>query len=78
MTDELKKWVVPYTRIPTNYNDTHRARVLAETAELARELVIDQLGDNGPGLTNYMVGPAAEYVPVKSAGRVEVMMGGDK
>ena len=74
---ELKTWVVPYTRIPTNYNDTFRARVEAEDEEKARELVRDQLGDRGPGLCNYQIGEVAEYVPVESKGRIITMIGGD-
>lgn len=78
MADVLLQWVVPYTRMPTNYNETHRARVEAETPELARELVRESLGDRGPGLDNFVVGEAAPYVPVESKGRVVLMRGGDR
>lgn len=67
---ELKIWVVPYTRMPTNYHDTFRARVEAEDAKAARALVRDALGDNGPGLSNYVIGEPVLYEPPKSAGRV--------
>ncbi|MBT8453004.1 MAG: hypothetical protein KJO40_13630 [Deltaproteobacteria bacterium] len=69
-THDMDIWIVPYTRIPTNYHDTHRAKVEAEDADAARELVRDALGDNGPGLCNYVINKPERYCPPKSAGRI--------
>ena len=41
----MKRYAVRYTRMPTNYHDTHVAVVEAETPELALELLKHRLGD---------------------------------
>jgi len=56
------KWMVRYTRIPTNYNDAKNALVEAETADLARQLVQHQLGDFN-GVHNYSVETPRPYEP---------------
>ena len=52
----MKKWTVPYVRIPTMHNDTHVLVVEAETADAAREIVREHLGDRGNPMPNYDVG----------------------
>jgi len=64
------KWVVAYTRMPTNHNPTERMLVEAESAAVAVELVREALGDRGPGLSNFAVGPAELHKPVEGEGRV--------
>jgi hypothetical protein len=72
----LQRFVVCYTRIPTNFNPTHRALVDAETAELARALIVEQLGDHQNTLPNYVVDLGVPYMPVVSAGKIHSMTGG--
>lgn len=64
----MTQYTVKYTRIPTNYNDSHTAIVEANTPEDARELVKRQLGDIG--VRNYVIQPAQEYKPEPINGRI--------
>lgn len=65
----MKKFVVAYARIPTNYNPTQRLVVEAETEADARVIVRDHVGDNGPGLANYDIQKVELYKP-PPAGRI--------
>lgn len=65
----MKKFVIRYTRIPTNYNTPHNALVEAETPELASQLLHHRLGDFN-GVREHVYGEPVEYVPPPSAGRV--------
>jgi hypothetical protein len=87
MMATLKIWNVGYVRIPTSYNTKENARVEAETAEDARKLVIQALGEDAPGLNNYIVAnadgvtwahgvpPITEHLPEKINGRVLSLRG---
>lgn len=66
----MKTYQVLYTKMPTNYHDQHRAIVEAESPEDARSLVVRQLGDDRPGLINYVVEEALEYQPPPIAGKI--------
>jgi hypothetical protein len=72
----LCRYVVCYTRIPTNYNPTQRALVDAETPELARELIEEQLGDRQNKLRNYVVTLGVPHEPLASKGSIVSMTGG--
>ena len=64
----MKTYSVIYTRIPTNYNDRCSALVEAETAEDARMLVEQRLGNDR--VINYVVEPALEYEPEVTKGKI--------
>jgi hypothetical protein len=72
----LRRFVVCYTRIPTNFNPTHRAIVDAETPEMARNLIREKLGDWQNALPNYVVNLGEPYVPPESSGAIVTMTGG--
>lgn len=67
----MKTYSVVYTRIPTNYNDRCSALVEAETAEDARMLVEQRLGNDR--VINYVVEPALEYKPEATKGKIITM-----
>ena len=67
----MKTYSVIYTRIPTNYNDKCSALVEAETAEDARMLVEQRLGNDR--VINYVVEPALEYKPEATKGKIILM-----
>ncbi len=67
----MKTYSVIYTRIPTNYNDKCSALVEAETAEDARMLVEQRLGNDR--VINYVVEPALEYKPEVTKGKIILM-----
>jgi hypothetical protein len=83
----MKTWNVPYCKIPTNYNPQKNARVKASTAEDARKLVIRALGQDAPGMHDYVIGRVpgdklqdgmrdlvpniSEYAPEEIEGKVE-------
>ena len=66
----MKTYQVLYTKIPTSHHDQHRAVVEAESPEDARKLVVRQLGDDRPGLINYVVESAIEYKPESIKGKI--------
>lgn len=65
----MKQYAIKYTRIPTNYNDSHVAIIEAEDPDLALELLRHSLGDH-TGVHNHVYGHPAEYVPPKSQGKI--------
>jgi len=72
----LRRFVVCYTRIPTNFNPTQRALVDAETPELARDLIAEQLGDRQNKLPNYVISLGVPHDPPASKGSIVSMTGG--
>lgn len=72
----LRRFVVCYTRIPTNYNPTQRALVDAETPELARDLIAEQLGDRQNPMPNYVITHGVPHEPPTTNGRIVDMTGG--
>ena len=73
---ELRRFVVCYTRIPTNFNPTQRALVDAETPELARDLVAEQLGDRQNKMQNFVITLGVPHEPPASKGKILSMTGG--
>jgi hypothetical protein len=65
----MKKFVVRYVRIPTNFNPDMRVIVEANSPEDAAAIVRDHVGDNGPGLCNYVIDNGVPYTP-PPAGRI--------
>jgi len=63
----MKRWLVTYTRIPTNYNDDHTLVIEAESAADAVMLAKHHLADLGDLSRNAY--KAREFVP-PPAGRV--------
>ncbi len=72
----LRRFVVCYTRIPTNFNPTQRALVEAESPELARDLIAEQLGDRQNKLPNYVISLGVPHEPPASKGCIVSMTGG--
>jgi len=66
----LQKWVVLYTRIPTNYNPQQKLVVEAATEADAREIVREHIGDRGKQLSTYAIEDTKPYEPLAVAGRV--------
>jgi hypothetical protein len=66
----LTKWVVLYTRIPTNYNPQQKLVVEAATEADAREIVREHIGDRGKQLSTYSIEDTKPYEPLAVAGRV--------
>jgi hypothetical protein len=66
----LTKWVVLYTRIPTNYNPQQKLVVEAATEADAREIVREHIGDRGKQLSTYAIEDTKPYEPLAVAGRV--------
>lgn len=66
--NKLKKFLVEYTRIPTNYSNTSCAIVEADNASDAVTLLKRQLGDLSSLSTYHYV--AKEHKPEPVAGRV--------
>lgn len=65
----MKQYAIKYTKIPTNYNDSHVAIIEAESPADALELLRHQLGDHS-GVHNYVCGEPSEYVPPTSKGKI--------
>jgi hypothetical protein len=66
----LKRWCVLYTRIPTNYNSQQRLIVMAATADDARELVRDRIGDRGKTLSTYDIERVTEQSELAVHGQI--------
>jgi hypothetical protein len=75
-TATLRRFVVCYTRTPTNFNPTQRALVDAETPELARDLVAEQLGDRQNKRPCYVIALGVPHEPPASKGSIVSMTGG--
>jgi hypothetical protein len=65
----LLRWQIRYVAIPTAHHRSQNAIIEAETAEDARALLLDALGE-GNGVTNYVVQPAVPYAPPAVRGRI--------
>lgn len=66
----LTKWVVLYTRIPTNYNTQHKLVIEAQSAADARDLARDHLGDRGKAFATYSIDDVKPFEPLNVPGRV--------
>ena len=64
------RWCVLYTRIPTNYNNQQMLIVEAATADDAREICIERIGDRGKQFSTYSIDSVRKYEPLLVAGRV--------
>lgn len=59
----MKKFVVTFTRIPTNYHDPRSLVVEAATAEDAVKIVKDHLRDGLGGFMENYTYATSDYVP---------------
>lgn len=69
----MKKWVVSYTKVPTNYNEEQVALVEAETGEDAEKLVSRRLGEHLTKLTGYVIEARAYEEPKPIQGEIVTM-----
>lgn len=66
----LQKWVVLYSRIPTNYSAQQKLLVEAYTEEDAYKIARRHIGDEGKSLSTYHIESVKLYAPEQLAGRV--------
>lgn len=69
-TPPLRKWVVLYSRIPTNYNPQCKLIIEAASAADARDIARDNLGDRGKSLSTYHIEDVKPFEPLNVPGRV--------
>lgn len=69
----MEKWLVSYTRVPTNFNDEQVALVEAKTETDAERLVSRRLGEHLTRLTGYVITARAYEEPEPVEGQIKTM-----